>query len=107
MTKYATGMNWITHSRSWRLVVIPLLLVAQLALGIHQIQHRLNPDLAAGDDCALCHFASSMAAAPAAPVIVLPLMVVIAIVLLPATLLPQLARAPLPFRSRAPPDAAL
>jgi hypothetical protein len=71
------------------------------------MEHRLSPDAAVHDECALCHFASSMAAAPAAPAIVLPLMVVIAIVLLPAAEAPQVTRAALSFRPRAPPATAL
>ena len=62
-------MNW----RGWFLAwVTPLLLLAQLAITVHQLEHRVTPDaLTLAHECVLCNVASG-AAPPPAPFVVLP-----------------------------------
>ncbi|MBY0510162.1 MAG: hypothetical protein K2P94_08395 [Rhodospirillaceae bacterium] len=90
------------RNRLWSLVVA-LLIVAQVALAIHQIGHRLNPDLRASDECSLCQFASAMTDGPQALTIVVPTFVVIERLELAPAATPPLPNSVSGFRSRAPP----
>jgi hypothetical protein len=86
----------------WSLVV-SLLLAAQVALGVHQLEHRLNPDLVTSDDCALCHFASAATAGPEPQIIVPPTLTMVERIEFTLPTLPLIARDVAGFRSRAPP----
>ena len=85
--------------------VIALLVAAQFGLLIHQSQHHLNPAVRTSDDCTLCQFAQAMAAAPAGPIVVLPVLVLLGTVIFEPRTAPRDARIALPFRSRAPPGS--
>jgi len=102
MTKAGRISFFAQRPRLWGLVVA-ILLALQVGFLIHQSQHHLNPDVLAGDDCALCQIVSGMAAAPAAPAIILPVFVVLGTVVLLAPAAPRSLRITLSFRSRAPP----
>lgn len=87
--------------------VAPILLLAQLALAVHQLEHRNAPDaLAPAHECLLCNVASG-AAPPPTPIVVLPPDFA------PDRPLPAVAavaccsEGAAPFRSRAPPAAAV
>ena len=83
--------------------LVALLLAAQVGLGVHQLQHRLNPDVVASDDCKLCQFASHATAGPE-PIIILPPSLIIAIIItLSAQSFFTAQRSTAGFRSRAPP----
>jgi hypothetical protein len=88
-------------SRLWAWAVA-LLVVAQLGLLLHQ--HHPSRDLyRGGDECTLCQVVSTLGAGPAAPVLVLPVFVVLGAVVLPVHTALRAARLSLSFRSRAPP----
>ena len=91
--------------RRWWFFLVPLLLAAQVALGVHQLEHRLNPDLLAGDECAVCQFASTMAPAPEPMAIVPPAELFFAVLLPEAVQALRPAASPAGFNSRAPPAA--
>lgn len=94
--------RWMSP-RLWALVA-GLLIAAQLGLMLHQAQHHMRPDVVATDSCALCQVTAGMTTGPAAPLLVLPAFLLLAIVSqAPATAAPVRARAPSSFRSRAPP----
>lgn len=62
-------MMWRGRLLAW---VAPILLLAQFALAIHQLEHRVAPDLAApAHECVLCNVITG-AAPPPAPFVVLP-----------------------------------
>ena len=62
-------MIWRGRLLAW---VAPLLLLAQVALAIHQLEHRVAPDaLAVAHECVLCNVVTG-AAPPPAPFVVLP-----------------------------------
>jgi hypothetical protein len=84
-------------------MVAALLLVGQVALGIHQLEHRLNPDLLAGDDCAVCQFASTATAGPAPIDVVVPVVFTYERRIPAAQDLAPAVRRVSAFRSRAPP----
>ncbi len=88
----------------WSLVV-SMLLAAQVALGVHQLEHRLNPDIVTTDECALCHFASASTAGPEPQAVVPPTLNVVEYVEPAAQTLPLTARRVAGFRSRAPPTS--
>lgn len=90
------------RGRLWSFLAA-LLLVAQVGLGVHQLQHRLNPDIIASDDCTLCHFASHATPGPEPVVVLPPVLVVAEVVALPAQDLLDAQRSAAGFRSRAPP----
>lgn len=90
------------NPRVWALVA-GLLIAAQFGLALHQAQHHMRPDVVAGDDCALCQMTAGMATGPAAPLLVLPVFILLAVVSIPAAAAPVRARVTSPFRSRAPP----
>ncbi len=62
-------MIWRSRFLVW---VTPILLLAQLALAVHQLEHRIAPDvLTTAHECVLCNVTSG-AAPPPAPFVVLP-----------------------------------
>ncbi len=96
-------MTWRAKFLAW---VTPILLLAQIALAIHQLEHRVTPDaISTAHECALCNVAAG-AAPPPAPFVILPPD------LGPAVPLQAIASAlccthvASPFRSRAPPISA-
>ncbi len=93
--------RWLSP-RLWALVA-GLLIAAQLGLMLHQAQHHLRADVVATDDCALCKVAAGMATGPAAPLLVLPVFVLLAVLTAAPAAAPVRARAHSSFRSRAPP----
>ncbi len=93
--------RWMSP-RLWALVV-GLLVAAQLGLVLHQASHHLRPDAVATDDCALCQATAGMTTGPAAPLLVLPVFILLAIVSQAPATGPVRARVASAFRSRAPP----
>jgi hypothetical protein len=97
-------MTWRRRFLAW---IAPVLLLAQLALAVHQLEHRIAPDaLSPAHECVLCN-ATNGAAPPPAP-----------IAILPPDLGPDLptsvvadaaccAHVATPFHSRAPPISAV
>lgn len=62
-------MMWRGRILAW---VAPILLLAQFALAVHQLEHRVAPDvLAPAHECVLCNVVTG-AAPPPAPFVVLP-----------------------------------
>lgn len=62
-------MTWRSRFLAW---VTPILLLAQLALVVHQLEHRIAPQTqSTTHECALCSLASG-AAPPPGPIVVLP-----------------------------------
>lgn len=61
-------MSWRSRFLAW---VAPVLLLAQLALAVHQLEHRIAPDaVTAAHECVLCNVATG-AAPPPEPFVVL------------------------------------
>lgn len=93
-------MTWRARFLAW---VTPVLLLAQIALAIHQFEHRVAPDaVSVSHECVLCNVASG-AAPPPAPFVILPPDLGQAVPLhaiADALCCTQVAS---PFRSRAPP----
>ena len=93
----------IRRSRLWSFVV-PLLLLAQLALALHQLNHRIHPEITGlGNDCTLCHFASNMAAAPEPTTFVPPVLSASDRIVAAPQAAPRQNWSTSGFRSRAPP----
>ena len=88
--------------RVWALFA-GLLIAAQLGMMRHQAQHHMRPDVVATDECVLCQVAATMATGPAAPLLVIPVFVLLAIVSVQPVTAPRFARVTSSFRSRAPP----
>jgi hypothetical protein len=96
-------MMWRGRLLAW---IAPLLLLAQFALAVHQLEHRITPDaLSPAHECVLCNVATG-AAPPPTPFVILPpdlgpdLPPVVAADEACCTLVAS------PFRSRAPPLSA-
>ena len=85
--------------------VVTVLVAAQFGLLLHQSQHHLNANIRTGDECTLCQFAQGMTAGPAAPILVLPVLVLLGTAILAVYTAPRIAPVALPFRSRAPPTS--
>jgi hypothetical protein len=83
--------------------VVALLVAAQFGLLLHQSQHHLNPKVRTSDDCTLCQFAQNMTTGPAAPILVLPVFILLGAAVLAVYTAPRVVPIALPFRSRAPP----
>ncbi len=92
------------RSRGWLWsFLVALLLAAQVGLGVHQLQHRLNPEIIANDDCKLCQFASQATEGPEPIVVLPPALVVAEVIALSAQAVRTAQRPVAGFRSRAPP----
>ena len=62
----------MTWQRRFLIWVAPLLLLAQVALAVHQLEHRVAPDaVTATHECVLCGVVTG-AAPPPAPFVILP-----------------------------------
>ncbi len=62
-------MTWRRRFLGW---VAPVLLLAQLALAVHQFEHRVTPDAqTVAHECVLCNVAAA-AAPPPEPFVILP-----------------------------------
>lgn len=62
-------MTWRSRFLVW---VTPILLLAQLALAVHQLEHRIMPDAqTVAHECVLCNVAAG-AAPPPEPFVILP-----------------------------------
>jgi hypothetical protein len=62
-------MSWRSRFLAW---VTPILLLAQIALAVHQLEHRIAPDaLTVAHECVLCNVTTG-AAPPPAPFVILP-----------------------------------
>ncbi len=62
-------MTWRSRFLGW---VTPILLLAQLALAVHQLEHRIAPDAqTAAHECVLCNVVAG-AAPPPEPFVILP-----------------------------------
>lgn len=102
--KTSGNISALIKSRGWLWsFLVALLLAAQVGLGVHQLQHRLSPDVVASDDCKLCQFASQATPAPDPIVILPPVLVVAAILAFLARDLLAAQHVAAGFRSRAPP----
>jgi hypothetical protein len=82
-----------------------LLIAAQLGMMLHQSQHHMRPDVISTDNCVLCQVAANMATGPAAPLLVLPVFILLAIVSIQPAVALRRAAVTSSFRSRAPPTA--
>jgi hypothetical protein len=81
-----------------------LLLVGQLALGLHQFQHHLHPDFDTDSDgCSYCQFAAAMDSGIAPPVLEPPRFVLLTAVAMPAAAGFQEVLPRTDFQPRAPP----
>ena len=94
------------RARLWAFV-LPLLIVAQLALALHDLSHKLHP--AANNvrgDCVLCHVASNMVAPPEPTAFVPPTFFVTEQKQVAQQDAAVQSRSTAGFRSRAPPLSA-
>ena len=98
---FSAPRRWMSP-RTWALLA-GLLIAAQLGMMLHQSQHRMRPDVISADECVLCQVAANMATGPAAPLLVLPMFVLLAIVAVQPVAVPRRAPVTSSFRSRAPP----
>lgn len=97
-----TPRSWI-NPRAWALIV-GLFLAAQLGLALHQASHHLRPDvISTTDDCVLCQVSAGIGTGPGAPLLVLPVFVLLAVVTTQPQPAPRTVRIRRPFQSRAPP----
>lgn len=101
IVSFAAPRRWMSP-RAWALVA-GLLIAAQFGLMLHQAQHHMRPDVIAADDCALCQITAGMTTGPAAPLLVLPVFILLAVISPPLSAAPARARVRSSFRSRAPP----
>ncbi len=62
----------VRRRRTW-LWMLLVLIAAQFALLLHQFEHHTHFEVTTTEDCALCSFASGMAAAPPTQSIAIPL----------------------------------
>jgi hypothetical protein len=99
LASFRAAQRW---PKAWAWIVA-LLVAAQFGLLLHQSQHHLNPNIWMGDDCTLCQFAQSMTTGPAAPILVLPVFILLGTAVLATYTAPRIVPVALPFRSRAPP----
>jgi hypothetical protein len=99
LSSFRAAQRW---PKAWAWV-IALLVAAQFGLLLHQSQHHLNPNILAGDECTLCQFADGMTTGPAAPMLVLPVFVLLGTAMLAVYTALRIVPVALPFRSRAPP----
>lgn len=88
--------------RLWALFA-GLLIAAQFGMMLHQARHHMRPDVVSTDECVLCQVAANMATGPAAPLLVIPVFILLAIVTVQPATAPRFVRATASFRSRAPP----
>lgn len=96
--------RWVSP-RLWALV-IGLFIAAQVGFALHQSQHHLRPDIVTTtDDCTLCQITAGIGTGPEAPLLVLPVFILLAIVSLPPVRAMRPARFTPSFRSRAPPSS--
>lgn len=106
MMKATGSISTFIKSRGWLWsFLVALLLAAQVGLGVHQLQHRLNSDAVASDDCKLCQFASHVTTGPEPIVILPPTLIVAEVLTLPTQDFFAVERPVAGFRSRAPPHA--
>jgi hypothetical protein len=93
-------MMWRSRLLAW---VAPLLLVAQVALALHQFEHRISQDApSVAHECVLCNVASG-AAPPPTPFVVLPPEVGVERALFAVITAPCCDHVSSNFLSRAPP----
>ena len=99
------GLHTLRRSFVWA-AIVTVLLTAQFGLAVHQLEHRLHPDIAAiADDCIACQFASSLSDGPPVSFVAMPIGVDLG-TLVPGThilLRPQESHSG--FQSRAPPHS--
>ena len=97
-------LKTLRRSCVWTAVAV-MLLAAQFGLAVHQLEHRLHPDIATiADDCIACQFASTLSDGPSVDAAVMPIDIDLG-TLVPGThlfLRPQQLQSG--FRSRAPPN---
>ena len=95
----STGLR----GRLWAFV-LPLLIIAQLALALHDLSHKLHPTASTvGGDCVLCHVASNMVAPPEPTAFVPPTFTVAEQSQVAQQSAPTQSWSTAGFRSRAPP----
>lgn len=91
------------HWRRLLTFVAPILLLAQIALIVHQFEHRVDPDLATpAHECALCSIANS-AAPPPTPFVFTPPSLEAVPVLWPVAVALRIGYVGSSFYSRGPP----
>jgi hypothetical protein len=98
---FSAPRRWMSP-RLWALLA-GMLIAAQLGLMLHQSQHQMRPDVISTDGCVLCQVAATMATGPAAPLLVLPVFVLLAIVSVQPATMPRFASVTSAYRPRAPP----
>lgn len=109
LSRLAQQISAVTAPRRWLsprlwVLVLGVFFLAQFGLLAHQASHHLRPDIiTATDDCVLCQVSAGIIAGPAAPLLVLPVFVLLAIVVTPAAPALRPLQARRPFQSRAPP----
>lgn len=95
-------LRTLKHTRFWY-AAVALLMVAQLALAFHSVEHKFDIAPPLGDHCALCQVASTMAPGPSAELIAAPTLHALTHVAPRAVPQPRNLPSPAGFRSRAPP----
>ena len=86
--------------------VVSLMLLAQLALAAHGLNHRVHPEAARlGGNCALCQFTSNMAPAPEPDILAPPRLSVGEYIAAAEQTPPRQSRSTSGFRSPAPPPS--
>ncbi len=106
MTRSTGVLSYFRAAQRWPKAwawIVALLVAAQFGLLLHQSQHHLNANIRTGDDCTLCQFAQGMTTGPAAPMVVLPVFILLGTAVLARYAAPRVVPVALPFRSRAPP----
>ena len=96
----AARAGWLTRVRAF---LLPLLVLAQLGLALHTLNHQLHPDADRGGECTLCHVASNMVAPPDPVAFVPPVRTVSEYKQIAEHTAPAQSWATAGFRSRAPP----
>src|SRR5688500_7443773 len=93
-------MSWRAKFLAW---VAPILLLAQIALAVHQLEHRVTTDaISTAHECVLCNVAGGVAPPPA-PFAILPPDLGPPVPLHAITAAACCTHVAPPFRSRAPP----
>src|SRR5437879_1751440 len=101
------GLAFINRTRRlwWRVLVV-VLLAAQVAVGLHQIEHRLKPGTVADDSCVVCQSAANLHAGPEPIAIVPPVAALLDRIQPLSAVLPAPLFRTSAFRPRGPPPNA-
>ncbi len=97
------SLKTLRRSCIWA-AIAAVLLTAQIGLAVHQLEHRLHPDIAAiADDCTACQFSSALSDGPPANAVIMPIGIDLGTLAPGSHVLLGLRKSPAGFHSRAPP----